>query len=216
LRWIDEGALPAYRLDDQYRFHRAELLEWATTHNISPAAELFREAQSAPEGSAVLSEALGAGGISYQVPGADKESALRAAVQGLELPAGTDREFLLQMLVAREAMGSTGVGNGIAIPHVRSPIVLHGVPPTMSLCFLETPVPFDAPDGQPVHTLFTLMTPTVRLHLQMLSKLAAALSDPGFRAAVARRGPREEILGELRRAELGGTVASDAAEPGKR
>ena len=57
---------------------------------------------------------------------------------------------------------------------------------------------FGAIDDQPVHTLFTLVTPTVRVHLYLLSRLASALLDPGFKAALTRQAPREEILALVR------------------
>jgi PTS system nitrogen regulatory IIA component len=98
-------------------------------------------------------------------------------------------------------MGSTGIGDGIAIPHVRNPIVLHIPHPSVTLCFLDHPVEFGALDGLPVSTLFTLVSPTVRSHLHLLSKLAFALRDPQFRAVIANRGSRDEILQEARRVE---------------
>ena len=60
---------------------------------------------------------------------------------------------------------------------------------------------FGAVDGKPVHTIFSMVTPTIRQHLHLLSRLAAALHDKGFRAAVARRAKGEEIVAEARRVE---------------
>ena len=122
-----------------------------------------------------------------------------------------DREFLYQVLLAREALGSTGVGDGIAIPHVRNPIVLHLSRPTVTLCFLERPVDFGALDGQPVSTLFTLISPTVRAHLHLLSRLAFTLRDARFHAAVRTQASREEILQALHCAES--ALGAPAAEP---
>jgi PTS system nitrogen regulatory IIA component len=118
-----------------------------------------------------------------------------------------DREFLYQVLLAREALGSTGIGEGIAIPHVRNPIVLHLSRPLVVLCFLERPVDFGAIDRQPVTTLFTLISPTVRAHLHLLSRLGFALRDADFKATVLRQAPREEIVEALRRAEMGMAAA---------
>jgi PTS system nitrogen regulatory IIA component len=99
--------------------------------------------------------------------------------------------------LAREALGSTGIGDGIAIPTC-NPIVLLSRP---YLCFLEQPVDFGALDGQPVSTLFTLISPTVRAHLHLLSRLAFALRDPRFKAAVRSQASREEIFDALHAAE---------------
>jgi PTS system nitrogen regulatory IIA component len=144
---------------------------------------------------------LSAGGIHHDVPGTDRSSVLREVVARLPLPAEVDREFVTAVLEAREAMGSTGIGDGIAIPHVRNPIVLHVSRPMVTLCFLENSVDFGALDGQPVRTLFALISPTVRAHLHLLSQLAFALRDPSFKNVVSRQGPREEILEEARRIE---------------
>ena len=60
----------------------------------------------------------------------------------LPLPESLDREFLAGALAAREAMGSTGIGHGIALPHVRNPIVLKIEAPIVSLALLATPIDF--------------------------------------------------------------------------
>ncbi len=208
-RWINEQNLPGYRLSGQYRFNRAEILEWATANriNVSPAAlgELETEAQSLP----TLAEALQAGGIFYRISGRDKQSALAAVVEVLRLPDEVDREHLLQVLLAREQLASTGIGGGIAIPHVRSPIVLHVPKPTITLCFLETAVDFGALDGKPVRALFTLVSPTVRAHLNLLSRLAFALRDARFRALVDQEATREAILSEVE--QLSQALVADSA-----
>jgi len=202
-RWISQGVLPAYRVNEQYRFNRAELLEWATARKMNVSAELFDEPES--NGIAVpgLAESLQAGGIFYRLGGNDKESALRAVVEHMRLPEEVDREFLLRVLLAREAMQSTGIGDGIAIPHVRNPIVLHVSRPMITLGFLERPIEFGALDGKPVHVLFSLVSPTVRAHLQMLSRLSFALHDPAFKQAITEQASRDAILDAARRVEAG-------------
>ena len=177
-RRIKDRSIPAYRINEQYRFHRAELLEWATARKVGVSVDIFQEAGDRAAQATSLTEALLAGGIVYRLVGTDIESVLRAAVEGMRLPDEVDREQLLRVLVAREALASTGVGDGIAIPHVRNPIVLHVPRPTITLCFLERSVDFGALDGQPVHCFFTIVSPTVLAHLHLLSRLAFALRDP--------------------------------------
>jgi len=210
-RWIKQGVIPAYQINDQYRFNRAELLEWATSRKIQVSPEIFAE----PLGNALpsLSDALASGGIHYRLAGADKASVLKSVVDMMKLPEEVDRSFLYEVLLAREALGSTGVGDGIAIPHVRNPIVLHLARPMVTLCFLDHPVDFGAMDGQPVTALFTLISPTVRAHLHLLSRLSFALRNPEFKAAVKNQAAREEILNALRRAESVMGAASGARPP---
>jgi PTS system nitrogen regulatory IIA component len=200
-RWINQGVLPAYRVQDQYRFNRAELLEWATSRKMSVAVELFEEPESNAMPPPDLAEALQAGGVFYRIEGHDKSTVLRSAVEHLRVPEEVDREFLLRVLLAREAMQSTGIGDGIAIPHVRNPIVLHVSRPMITLCFLDRKVDFGAIDGQPVQALFVLVSPTVRGHLRLLARLSFALHDARFTDAISRQASREEILNEARRIE---------------
>jgi PTS system nitrogen regulatory IIA component len=196
-RWVREGTIPFARVNEQVRFNRADILEWATERGMPVSVEIFPSGG----GELRLSEALETGGVHHGVGGDDPATVLGAIVALMDLDESVDRESLLEILLAREAVGSTGVGDGIAIPHVSKPLVLEVDRPTLMLCFLAEPVDFHAIDGQPVTTVFLTLSPTVRLHLQVLSRLSAALHDPGFRGAIARRAPREEILAEARRVD---------------
>jgi len=200
-RWIDQDDLPACRIDAHYGFNRGELVEWATARHIPVPDELF-QATDSTAALPSLTEALRAGGIFHRLKGTDKESVLSAAVEAMPLPQDVDRHLLLQMLLAREALQSTAVGEGIAIPHVRNPMVLHVPRPMITLCFLEPPVDFGALDGKPVYALFSLISPSPRVHLHLLSRLAFALRDAGFKEQIAQRGTQEEILNAARRVEM--------------
>jgi PTS system nitrogen regulatory IIA component len=203
LRWIKQRGLPAHQVGGQYRVNRAELLEWATANNVRVSLELFDNLEAEAETVPSLAEALERGGIHYQLRDTGKDQALRALVQVLPLPDGVDRELLLRLFLAREASASTAIGDGIALPHVRNPIVLHVTRPAVTLAFLSQPVDFGALDGQPVHVLFSIVSPTTRSHLQLLSRLSFALHDAQLRETVARQAPPEEIMREVRRVEAG-------------
>jgi len=213
-RWIDQGTLPVYRIGDQFRFNRTELLEWATSKRVNVSAEIFAEPEGGQAEPSKLSDALKAGGIFYRIDGTDKASALKSVVDVLRLPDDVDREFMYQVLLARESLGSTGMGEGIAIPHVRNPVVLHVTQPSVTLCFLEQPIEFGALDGQPVHTLFTLISPTVRSHLRMLSLLSFALRDTAFKQGLRAQASRDAILAEVARIESCLMPAHQAVLPG--
>ncbi len=200
-RWIKQEIIPVYRVNEQMRFNRAELLEWATSRRIQVSPEIFLETESPQTPLPSLTEAIQAGGVAYRLGGIDKPSVLRALMDVIKLPEEVDREFLFQVLLARESLGSTGIGDGIAIPHVRNPIVLHVTKPLIALCFLDNPIPFGAIDGQPVTTLFALISPTVRAHLHMLSRLSFVLQNLEFRAALKRQASRDELMLLLAQAE---------------
>jgi PTS system nitrogen regulatory IIA component len=211
-RWIKQRGLPARHVAGQYRFNRAELLEWATANGVKVSAGLFDHFDDEDEPTPGLAEALERGGIFYRLRDTDRDRALRSLVEVLPLPDGLDRDLLLRLFLAREASASTAVGDGIALPHVRNPIVLHVPRPMVSLCFLERPVDFGALDGKPVHVLFAVVSPTMRGHLQLLSRLSYALHDGAFKDAVTSEAPAEAILREARRVDA---ALADRSRNGK-
>lgn len=192
-RWARKGSLPAHRVHDQYLFNRVELQEWAALHKHRVSTELFT-----PDGSAEplpgLQAALERGGIVHDLPGERREEVLAAVAQLPGIPASVNRQLLYQLLLAREALASTSVGDGIAIPHPRDPVVVHVDEPLVFLCFLRHTVDFGAMDGRPVEVLFLLLTPSVRDHLRMLSRLAAALHDEPLKQLLHAAAPRGAIL----------------------
>jgi PTS system nitrogen regulatory IIA component len=193
-RWVDERSLPAQQINSQYFFNKAELLEWAALKKVDVAPEIFADAPSGNGATPTLSSALERGGIHYDVEGSDRASVLRAVVERLDLPADFDRELLLELLLVRESHGTTAIGDGIAIPHPRTPIVAPLEAPSISLCYLKQPVPYGAADGKPVNVVFTLLAPNVRTHLQLLARLACTLRDEQFRRVVIGQGRPEAIL----------------------
>lgn len=95
------------------------------------------------------------------------------------------RATVYDALFAREKLGSTGLGQGVAIPHGR----IKGLKEAIGAFFrLTTPVPYEAPDGQPVGMLFVMLVPEAanERHLQLLSELAQMFSDRAFREALAQ------------------------------
>lgn len=178
VRWIKKDHLPAEMTQGEYRINPVDLLEWATDRGmkVNPALYKMNDADNRPL--PTLSQALEAGGVHCGVQGHDTESVLSNVVKLLDLPPEVDPDFILQVLLAREAMGTTAFGDGIAIPHVRNPILVQLPVPKIALCYLMDPVDFGALDGKPVRLLFTIITPTIRMHLHLLSKLAYCLRDP--------------------------------------
>jgi len=203
-RWIQRRGLPVHRVNERLYLNAIELWEWATENGIPVSRTLLEQAQRQPERVPPLSDLLSAGGIHHDVGGRDKASVLREIVQRLPLPAEIDREFLATTLEAREAMGSTGIGDGIAIPHVRNPIVLHVTAPFVNLCLLREAVDFDAVDGKPVNVLFTVVSPNVPAHLRILGQLGFALRDENLRGLLVRQSPAADILARLRALERAG------------
>lgn len=98
---------------------------------------------------------------------------------------GISRNLVFDSLFAREKLGSTGLGQGIAIPHGR----IKGLKEALgAFVRLAQPLPFDAPDGRPVTLVFVLLVPeqATEQHLQILSELAQRFSERDFRESLAK------------------------------
>jgi len=102
------------------------------------------------------------------------------------------RSQVFDSLFAREKLGSTGLGQGIAIPHGR----IKGLKDALgAFVRLKQAIPFDAPDGQPVNLIFVLLVPdrATDVHLQILSELAQMFSDRAFRERLAAGATPAEV-----------------------
>ena len=200
-QWVDSKSLPGYKVNGEYRFNRAEVLNWAMTNRINVSSDIFNDPESAGITLENLGNAIKNGGIYYNVKVKDKTSALKSIVDLMNLPAEVDKEFLFKILLAREELASTGIGDGIAIPHVRNPLLLHIPKPIVSLSFLEEPIDFNSIDHKPVFCLFTIVSPSIRSHLHLLSRLSYALRDEILKNALQSHASRDEILSHIARIE---------------
>ena len=102
------------------------------------------------------------------------------------------RSEVFDSLFAREKLGSTGLGQGVAIPHGR----LKGLKEAVgALVRMRHPIPFDAPDGQNVSIIFVLLVPdrATDMHLQILSELAQMFSEKPFRERLVAAGDAAEL-----------------------
>lgn len=200
-RWIQKEVIPAYRIQEQYRFNRAELMEWAISRRVGATPESLLSPADPASPRISLCSALEAGGIFYRISGSNRDQVLADVVTHLRLADGIDRDKLLRLLIVRENLCSTGIGNGIALPHLRNPGILPISRATVTLCFLENKVDFHALDGLPVDTLFTIMTPDLPAHLNLYARLNFLLQRPALRRMLAIPGGREEIMTTLRAEE---------------
>ena len=137
-----------------------------------------------------LEQILTPGRSLVNVPGGSKKRVLEqiANLVARDLP-GLDAQDIFESLVSRERLGSTGFGNGIAIPHCR----LTGCKtPISAVLHLDSPVDFDALDGAPVDLVFVLLVPEAATeeHLELLRQIASMLdrSEVRERLRQARDG----------------------------
>src|SRR6478735_3592375 len=145
-----------------------------------------------------LASILPAAQVLVSVDATSKKRAFEEAGLLFEHLHGLSRALITDSLFARERLGSTGLGHGVAIPHGR----IKGLKAPMAALFrLAYPIGFDAPDEQPVNLLIFLLVPeaATQKHLEILSEIAELLSDAGLREKIKSSG---DALFEDHRAPL--------------
>lgn len=127
-----------------------------------------------------LSSLLTPGRAACRVPGISKKRLFETISRIIsDDQVSLPYNLLLSSFIAREKLGSTGLGQGIAIPHCRVDNCTHAIG---TLVTLEDPINFDAPDGEPVDVLFVLLVPTEaqQRHLDILAGVAGLFSQKAF------------------------------------
>ena len=133
----------------------------------------------------LIAKQLPAANVVIDLQASSKKRLFEQAGLLFENQHGVARSQVFDSLFARERLGSTGLGQGVAIPHGR----IKGLKEALcAFIRLAQPVPFDAPDGNPVSLAFILLVPeqATEKHLQMLSELAQMFSDRALREAMVR------------------------------
>jgi len=131
----------------------------------------------------LISRLLPASNVLLDLPASSKKRAFEQAGLLFENNQGVARAKVFDSLFARERLGSTGLGQGVAIPHGRIKGLKEAV---AAFVRVAEPIPFDAPDGQPVSIMIFLLVPeqASQAHLDLLSELAQMLSDKAFRQSL--------------------------------
>jgi PTS system nitrogen regulatory IIA component len=131
----------------------------------------------------LVSKILSVSHVSVDLQASSKKRLFEQAGLLFENLDGIAKNLVYDSLFAREKLGSTGLGQGVAIPHGR----IKGLKDALgAFVRLAQPVPFDAPDGNPVNLVFVLLVPekATEKHLQILSELAQMFSDKALREAM--------------------------------
>jgi PTS system nitrogen regulatory IIA component len=179
-RWVRQGRIPVHRKGELGRFDPRELKLWARDHKLKYAAdpEADRDPNTRSELGSLV-ECIRRGGIHYDLEGGDSAAVLQEAARCTPL-AAEHHDQLAEMMLQREELSSTGIGRGVAIPHPRSPLSDNVHRASISVCFLSQELDFQAVDGEPVRVLFVILSPSVKLHLRLLARLAFVLRDEEF------------------------------------
>ncbi len=154
-------------------------------------------------GSVVLADLFAPGRIQLNLHSADRDAVLEELVN--QIPEWNEqpqsRQTLLRALREREELHSTGIGDGIALPHARNALI--GLVDKPLIVFGRHPqgIPFGADDSMPARLFFLLVPPTVTQHLAVLARLSRLLRDPKLRQDLLLAAKPDQVIALIRSAE---------------
>lgn len=148
-----------------------------------------------------LSRILPAGNVVLDMLATSKKRAFEQAGLLFENHHGLARSLVFDSLFARERLGSTALGQGVAVPHGRVKGLEHAI---AAFIRLAEPVNFDAPDGQPVTILLCLLVPehATQQHLDILAELAQLMSNKALREALSTETDQTKVFQMLTTGQL--------------
>jgi PTS system nitrogen regulatory IIA component len=141
-----------------------------------------------------LIELIRRGGDFKTIPGANPRELLANLIGAVALPPSVNRRVLLNAVLEREALMSTAVGNGIALPHPRNPVIAESAGQFVAIAFAERCLNWEALDGKPVSTVMLIISASPRMHLHTLSRINYFCQQWSFLDLLERRASPAEIL----------------------
>lgn len=209
-RWVSEGKIPTYRINQHYFFSRTEIENWVISHKlektvggISPfmrrkeADSLCLPTRRAPTTNGnkqfSLFRAIHKGDLLLHVKGDTKEEIIRTTMRKVAKLLHVDADVMTDLLLDRENLMPTALNNGIAVPHTRDSL-LPGHQDIVITVFLDRPLEYGALDNQPVHTLFFLFASEDKRHLHLLAKIAHLSSQLHVREFLQTQPSKEALL----------------------
>lgn len=154
-------------------------------------------------GTVVLSELISPPTINLNLTGANRDAVLEELVA--QVPALADqpeaRQTLLRALREREQLHSTGIGDGVALPHARNALVGLVRKPVIVFGRHAKGVPYGAIDGVPANLFFLVIAPTVTQHLAALARISRLLRDPKLRKSLLLADSSKKVQSLFREAE---------------
>jgi nitrogen PTS system EIIA component len=203
LRMVKRGELPGSKIASQWRFQRVAIEQWLTAKMDSAPADRLVDVIQTTSTIIPLAKLITPNRIIMDLEAGDRTFVLQQLIQPLADGNLLDNpDQFLRSLNEREEMGSTGIGYGVAIPHVREQ-ENSGVRQTcvvMGIC--KEGVDFDALDGEPTYVFMLLCGNSVTIHLRLLAKTMLMLRTPGMLDSLRRCKDCEDVETLLRKSDF--------------
>ncbi|MFZ0566300.1 MAG: PTS sugar transporter subunit IIA [Chlamydiales bacterium] len=203
-RWLVDKKIPAYRLNRQYRFSRAEIEDWLIQQKLGATLDQEEKEQVIDEkkhdravqsGNMQFSlyRAVYRGEVLVDVPGETKEEVVRWTMHHMATRFDLDPDVLTDLFLDREKMMPTALNHGIGAPHTRD-FLLDTHYDVVTVVYPRQSIEYGALDGEPVHTLFFLFACEDARHLNLLAKLAHLSANEKTRAFFRTKPSKERFL----------------------
>ncbi|MCH1430754.1 MAG: PTS transporter subunit EIIA [Chlamydiales bacterium] len=208
--WVKAGEIPAYRVQGEYFFSKESIDTWLIQNNLDRTS--WEGSGDKEPGSLhyALFRAIHKGEVLHQVAAKTKEELISLATKEIARKINVDEEMLTALLVEREQLMSTGLGNGVGVPHTRD-FLLPDHQDAVFVVFPEQSIEWGSLDNKPVEVLFFLLACEDRRHLHLLSKIAHLSLEKESLNFLKGRPTKHEILKFVRNWE--GRLSSSRNQP---
>lgn len=198
-RWMDEGTIPSYSMNNEYRFNREEIEDWILNN---PAFLEGERALVHPEFRDLslkysLYKAIYRGGVIRDISVKNKKEALYYASSYIAEKFNLDANVLFDMLTYRENLMSTGIGEGIALPHTKD-FLINSYYDIVVPMFLSESIDFGALDNKPVRVLFFLFASQDKSHLNLVNKIVHLAMSLEARSFLTSDPDKDQLLAYIK------------------
>lgn len=145
-----------------------------------------------------LTSLISKGGV-FTVEGSSTTEIYEKVCNLIKFPESITSDAVFNALCAREKIMSTAVGNGIALPHSRYPILKNSYDQRIIVCYLKETLQMNAPDGRLVGAMFILLTSSPQFHLKVLSQLAFLFQNKDFRNTLDKKPNEAELIEAIKK-----------------
>lgn len=196
--WLVKGVLPSYTFDNEIRFNQLELESWLIENGIPHYSNQTEENSLLLETGILkydLYRALYRGRVIDDpvIEHPTKSSIILQTTQQVAQDYPIESAALFKLLMAREKLMSTGLGQGVAVPHTRD-FLMDTHFDAVYVVYPDHPIDFGAIDKQPVHTLFFLFACSDKNHLHLLAKIAGFCQNKQHLRLLQSKPPKEKLL----------------------
>ncbi|NQT58465.1 MAG: PTS sugar transporter subunit IIA [Bacteroidetes bacterium] len=198
LKMIKNQEIPCAKIANQWRFLRPLIEDWLLAKmNVIPQNDLSRLIEEQYD-HVPVSRFTSVPLITALPENTDKQEALLLLTTiASDHKIISDKDTVYQKLIEREQMISTGIGNGIAIPHMRSPssLVING--PKIVIGLSKKGISYDSSDNQPVHLIFLILTDSEVVHLRIMAKLAQMIRKKNMASNLLKADTPQKIFQQI-------------------